>query len=387
MPQSQVRGKTMKDEKGSILILGLMMLVVWSLIAMAAANSSIYETRLGGNQYRDIQAFYVAEGGWGDFAGSFGTTIADNAPSNVDWRLFLSHSQLLAEQMGFDSGDSNHVFVLSQWASPFVCIAKHKLDAYGEVIDLGNGMREYIVESHGYDAMEGQAHKITRVSLRSRPNLDIPAALYSKSHIQVEGSSTKIQGLDRCGSNNKPGIITKSDVGIGGNPVIDGVPPKVEYSTLDLPLEEMLAFYSTYADHSYKYVSDVTLTKQSWGSLIGGSGEPLSPVDPLKVVYFDMGDKTLYLEGGTQGAGLLLVRGNLEISGGFSWYGYIIVMGYLSYTGGGEQLITGGVLSGKAASLDLIIGGDAVIEYCSKVADDLKKKIFPMKTLAWMEVF
>jgi len=377
----------MKDEKGCIMVLGLMMLVILTLISLTAASSSIYETRLAGNQYRDRQAFLVAEGGWGDFAGSFGTTIVDNAPSNVDWRLFLSHSQLLAEQMGFDSGDSNHVFVSSQWASPFICIGEHKLDEDGKVIDLGNGMREYLVESHGYDAMKGQAHKITRVSLRSRPNLDIPAALYSKSHIQVEGSSTKIQGLDQCGSNDKPGIITKSDVGIGGNPVIDGVPPKVEYSVLDLPLEEMLVFYSTYADHSYKYVSDVTLTGESWGSLIGGSGEPLSPVDPLKVVYFDMGDKTLYLEGGTQGAGLLLVRGNLEISGGFSWYGYIIVTGYLSYEGGGEQLITGGVLSGNAASLDTLVAGNAVIEYCSKVVDDLMNKIPPMKKLAWTEVF
>jgi len=377
----------MKNEKGVILVLALMMLVVLSLIAIAAVTSSIYETRLAGNQYRDRQAFHVAEGGWGVFAGSFGTVIVDNDTDNVDWRLFLSHSQLLAERMGFDSGDSNHVFVSSQWDAPFVCIAKHKLDADGKVIDLGSGMREYIVESHGYDAMEGQAHKITQVSLRSCPDLDIPAALYSKSHIQVEGTSTKIQGLDRCKSNNKPGIITKSDVGIGGHPVIDGVPPKVEYSTLNLPLEAMIAFYSGYADRSYKYASDVTLTKQSWGSLIGGSGEPLSPVDPLKVVYFDMGDKTLYLEGGTQGAGLLLVRGNLVISGGFSWYGYIIVTGNLSYTGGGEKLITGGVLSGNVASLDILVGGDAVIEYCSKVAEDLKNKIPPMKKLVWSEVF
>lgn len=110
-------------------------------------------------------------------------------------------------------------------------------------------------------------------------------------------------------------------------------------------------------------------------------------MDPLKVVYFDMGDKTLYLEGGTQGAGLLLVRGNLEISGGFSWYGYIIVTGYLSYEGGGEQLITGGVLSGNAASLDTLVAGNAVIEYCSKVVDDLMNKIPPMKKLAWTEVF
>lgn len=370
----------MKNGKGYILVLVLMMSVFLSLTGRAAVKSSIYETQLAANQYRDKQAFYVADGGWGDFAGRFGTTIVDNASSNVDWRLFLSHSQLLAEQMGFDSGDSNHVFVSSQWAAPFVCIGKHRLDKDGKVADLGSGMRDYIVESHGYDAMEGQAHKTIQVFLRSRPNLDVPAALYSKGHIEIKGTSIKIQGKDRCGSNDKPGIITKSDVGISGSPAIDGSPSKMEHSSLDVPLEEILAFHSTYADHSYKYASDVTLTGESWGSLIGGRGEPLSPVDPLKVVYFDMGDKTVKLEGGTHGAGLLLVKGNLEINGGFSWYGHIIVTGLLSYTGGGEKLITGGVLSGNAASLD-ITGGNAVIDYCGKVADDLKNKIPPMKKL------
>jgi hypothetical protein len=378
----------MKNEKGYVLVLALMMLVVFSLISMSALETSIYEARLAGNQYRDRQAFHAADGGWAAFAGSFGTAVVDNNADNVDWRLFLSHSQLLAEQMGFDPGNSNHVFFPTQLAAPFVCIAKHEVDQDGKVKDLGNGMREYVVESHGYDAMEGRAHKIIQVSLRSRPDLDVPTALYSKSHIEVKGTSTKIQGRDQCGNNDKPGIITMLDVGIDGSPLIDGITPKVEYSPLSLPLEEMLAFYCSYADHSYKYSSDVTLTRESWGSLTGGRGEPLSPVDPLKVVYFDMGDKTVKLTGGTQGAGLLLVKGNLEINGRFSWYGYIIITGSLSYTGGGEQLITGAVLSGKATSLDSItIGGNAVIEYCGKVADDLKKRISPMKRLGWREVF
>lgn len=371
----------MKNAKGYTLVLVLMMSAFLGLTGRAAVTSSIYDCRSAADQYRDKQAFYVADGGWGDFAARFGTTIVDDASSNVDWRLFLSRSQLLAEKMGFDSGDSNHVFVSSEWAAPFICVGKHRLDQDGKVIDLGSGMRDYVVESHGYDSMEGQAHKMIQVLLRSRPNLDVPAALYSKSHIEVKGASVKIEGKDRCGSSDKPGIITKLDIGISGSPVIDGNPSTMEHSTLDVPLEEMVAFHSTYANHSYKYASDVTLTGESWGALIGGSGRSLSPAGQLKVVYFDMGDKTLKLSGGTHGAGLLLVKGNLEIDGGFSWYGHIIVNGLLSYTGDGEKLITGGVLCGGAASLDLVTGGNAVIEYCGKVADDLKNKIPPMKKL------
>src|SRR5512139_4254303 len=99
------------------------------------------------------------------------------------------------------------------------------------------------------------------------------------------------------------------------------------------------------------------------------------------------GDQTLKLAGGSHGAGILLVDGNLEINGGFDWYGLIIVTGYLDYTGGGQKNITGGVMAGESSTIAVDIGGNAGILNCGKAIDRLKEKIPPIKVTRWREIF
>jgi len=97
------------------------------------------------------------------------------------------------------------------------------------------------------------------------------------------------------------------------------------------------------------------------------------------------GDKTLKLAGNSHGAGILLVDGNLELNGGFTWYGVIIVTGALDYTGGGEKNVTGGILTGEAATVQVDLGGNAGILYCSEVADRLKKIVSPLRMTRWKD--
>ncbi len=67
---------------------------------------------------------------------------------------------------------------------------------------------------------------------------------------------------------------------------------------------------------------------------------------------------------GNKGQGILLVDGDLEISGGFEFYGPVIVRGRIKSTGTGGKL-NGGVM---AANVDLeqnTVLGDATITYSS----------------------
>jgi hypothetical protein len=109
---------------------------------------------------------------------------------------------------------------------------------------------------------------------------------------------------------------------------------------------------------------------------------------PMNIIYFNMnGDKTLKLAGNSHGAGLLLIEGNLEINGGFTWYGVILVTGAVDYTGSGEKNITGGVLSGRNTKIEGDLGGNSGIFYCRVVSNKLKDIIPPLKITRWREVF
>ena len=113
---------------------------------------------------------------------------------------------------------------------------------------------------------------------------------------------------------------------------------------------------------------------------------PVNP-DP-NIVYYDMNDvNTIKLAGGSQGSGILLVKGNLEINGGFKWYGIVVATGSIIFAGGGEKNITGGVMAGENAEVNVDIVGNISILYCSKVQDYLKKKVGLTKKMAWREIF
>ncbi len=92
---------------------------------------------------------------------------------------------------------------------------------------------------------------------------------------------------------------------------------------------------------------------------------------------------------GNKGQGILLVDGDLEISGGFEFYGPVIVRGRLKSTGTGGKL-NGGVM---AANVDLeqnLVSGNATITYSScAVAEAIAGSANPRRIVqrAWTEVY
>ncbi len=85
----------------------------------------------------------------------------------------------------------------------------------------------------------------------------------------------------------------------------------------------------------------------------------------------------LQLSGNTDGYGILVVEdGDVRISGNFSWHGLIIVTGKwvgIGYLGGGNQVVYGGVISNETASdpgfREGVVTGNAKIRYsCEALA-------------------
>ena len=378
----------MNAERGFALVFSLMILLMVTLLAMAAISTSVVDLKIGSNDLSSKKAFYVAEAGWNEFTARFKTgEIRDLAPANTGWKTFLASNVGRAAGIGYDQANADHQYIQTvQGQLDYAVQVKHLVNGSNVVTRAGHPV--YVVTSHGW---HDEGKKTVEVTLNQSPGLDPRAALYSKTSIHVKGSSTVINGMDHCGTRNVPGIITMSDtIAISGSPVIDGLPNAQEVSSsLNLPLDEYVTYLKEYANYRYAYTDNRTLTGMDWGSLTGGgsTSEPLIPTGNANIVYFNMnGVNTIKLAGGCHGEGILLVNGNLEINGGFAWYGIVIATGALTFSGGGEKNITGGVLAGNMTSVEVDVAGNVGILYCSDVLRYLQQRVPTFRIAQWRKL-
>jgi hypothetical protein len=122
----------------------------------------------------------------------------------------------------------------------------------------------------------------------------------------------------------------------------------------------------------------------SWGTpTMGATLQNPSSCSTTNVVYYNTNGTDIKLAGGTQGCGILLVDGDLEVNGGFMWHGMVIVTGSVRYLGGGDKNVTGAVLAGGSMDADLV-GGNANIVYCSSAISNQSYNQ-AMRRLSWAE--
>ena len=77
-------------------------------------------------------------------------------------------------------------------------------------------------------------------------------------------------------------------------------------------------------------------------------------------VIYSPGD--LKIAASDPGQGILLVEGNLEVSGGHEFYGPVIVRGTLTTTGTGGHFV-GGVIAANVSLDASTVLGDALVQY------------------------
>jgi len=101
-----------------------------------------------------------------------------------------------------------------------------------------------------------------------------------------------------------------------------------------------------------------TSVKDNWGA-------PTDPTSPcfsyFPIIYFSAAD--ILLTTGI-GQGIMLVEGNLKVTGGFEFYGPVYVKGTLTTMGSGGHF-WGGVTAANAELSENTVLGDAVITYSS----------------------
>jgi Tfp pilus assembly protein PilX len=390
-----------KNEKGAVLVTGLLILLVLTILSMAAMMSTAVELKIARNDRSSKQVFYLAEAGIEDArsrmqTGASSSPIYDTQPTNAVWTGFIG-PEVKCQGKGYLVSNSNHMRYPSLDPSMnYVVTITHKLDASGNILKWGDssgdgipeentttGKNIYIITSEGYS--DDGASKPIRVEASQVPDITVPAALYTKANTVIQGTSTYVTGLDTCGTASLPGIISMSTVTQNGLPQIDGSPPIVPNSTQNIDVQYMIDQFKGNSNYPYD-VNSATLTGMSWGSpTLGATPQDPTSCNDHNVVYFNTNSTYVKFMGGSTGCGLLLVEGDLNVSGGFTWYGVVLVTGSIVFSGGGEKNVTGAMLAGGAVSADLV-SGDANLIYCSEAVSK-QTSYLPLKIHRWAEIF
>ena len=235
------------------------------------------------------------------------------------------------------------------------------------------------------------------------------------------GGSSMITGADSsiAGWNCPPGGVAKPGIAIddstkistagcsnlnciAGSPKIQQTAAAADTNTYfrfgDLTWKELTAM----ADPAHSYATGVDVKNiapvdsagvkcvktaaSTWGDVRRGSTTPY-PCEGFFPIIYARGNLSLSAQ--SKGQGILLVEGDLAVSGGFEFYGPVIVRGSLKTTGSGGHF-NGGVM---AANVDLeqsTVLGDAVISYSScAILKALAGSSLPMpvRDRAWVDLF
>ena len=374
----------MKNEKGFVLVICLMLFLVVTLLATATIQTGVFGNMIAGNGLESQKAFWIAESGIEDARAKL------CGVENVESFKAISG---LTNPVPYAGGK----YTLAVFDDPY-------------------GPSRVIVRSVG--VRDGGASK-TVESVIQKFTFGLPGALYAKAHVGVNSDKTTIDGNDPCGGQNRPSIITFGSAtvdfqngnlyGNGMGPVTDATDVKYGSvtelgSTHNYPLQQYVNAFKDYATNTD---TDGTIPGSHIGNDWGGDDlNIISPVDGVaqriqlygdpepNVIYLDppvnaaTGKKDVSLTGQVSGHGLLLVNGALSIEGGFNWYGLIIATGGVKFTGSGGQdkNITGAVMAGETGVLvDTTITGAVNLLYCSYVTNylrDLPSAIM----LSWKEI-
>jgi hypothetical protein len=253
-------------------------------------------------------------------------------------------------------------------------------------------------------------------------NIDPPAALVTRGQVKV-GGSAQIVGANTTPPTWGPyctGLATNDTTGVlvddasGGNPTIVGAgasitgnPPSDEDANIvdstftnfgELDWNELTTIAQIEGKDISGYATinntlpqvDATTGRCNVNLLLNwGDTVPTNPCGAYFPLIYHGGNLTIQSSG--FGQGVLLVEGNLNIRGGYTFFGIIITQGTFS-TGLGTNRVVGSVMASNAADLNESVGGDSEIIYsrCSITRSILNNaslsRARPLDERSWVDL-
>lgn len=279
----------------------------------------------------------------------------------------------------------------------------------------------YLITSTGYSASKdwrnSAARKLAQVVRGQVWNVPVNGALYVFGGVSVKGTAlisgedADAGGCNSTGASTVPGITTSDSTLVKGNIAsgpdastgIWGDPPVLQDTTLQA---SSLLKYGDVTFDALSGQADVTLSSGATLTGIGPStsdggcdtsvttnwGDPLytgQPCSSYFPIVYAPGD--LHINTGN-GQGVLLVAGNLDISGNFTFDGIVIVKGAMSTSGSGNHVNGVVIVNSDSVALDASASsttGSSVLQYSSCSAEKAlsgHERAEPIVSRSWFDL-
>lgn len=371
-----------RGERGFALAVAIFALVVIAALIVGIFFAAGQEMKVGLNSRTSVRALGASEAGlnttvanwqtgtWnalavGDSAAVTPATLAGNGGSYTGWVRRLSSQLFLIRSTGADPQNT-----AQRTLAAFVRLQMIDMDFNAALTVRGNTSIGGSSLLDGRDESPDQWSECPTTGLDTLPGLTIPTT--SGSNIDMDNIEGEPQVVQDPTINDstffKYGDLTWDD--------LVAMATKV-YPTGDVgPLNQIGPVGSTTACTTTGY--------QNWGDP-HRSAATAGCWNYFPIIYVN-GD--LKVTGGF-GQGILLVAGDMDISGGAEFYGPAIIRGSLRSTGTGGHFL-GGVM---AANVDLesnTVLGNSLISYSSCALETALRGSSPGRLIrerSWVEVF
>jgi hypothetical protein len=392
-------------DRGSILLICLLIMSLLSIFGMIALNVTNKELQAVGQQKVALQSFFSAESGLSeamrrlkaspsspDYLGDAAALVVPN------WSAYLltSDSWSTADDPSYDSDLTNYIPIIGDLTNTliqanskqsdlryFVRIRHkreydaeqaghttgypHYFDNDGTTLDNTDVSRGNVIYyGYGDPSRQAKALQFTSSTATQHHPVEIvttygingdrlnvaEAEVIRNPGIPVVGAIYS-EG-DLSGNGNSATISGADHCGVMADvPAIYTLDPAassisgasvvgvVDHGTDDLEL-------GSYVDTLKESTSSmVTLTADVNGDIYGSAGS-------FVTVYSETSGNVGGLKmSNVEGFGNLIIDGDLTLGGGFTWTGLVVVTGTVTFNGGGSGVnITGAVMSGDAVSLN-----------------------------------
>ncbi len=433
-------GAVYRNERGMVTATGLLISAVLTLLGTTAVMITATDLKIGGNYKVSEQAFYAAEAGLEEARGRLAgaptaaTYVGDPAAApDLTWSAYLltaSSWQTSADpqystsyenyipttasktataivpnslqtsipywvkikhKREYDAEQGGHTTVSPHYYDGDGSTATHTASAPGNLIYYGYGnpnapaaaVQFTTASATQYQPVEvvsaygssGGSSQIVNLEVGRDPGPPTIAALYSRGNVSVGSASASIDGRDNCGTGVALAPIytlSPATTSANQNANFNGKPATPQQGTASVDVAKLIT--------SFKPGAIIINSDQSgtnFGSSTNYVGVYSNTSNPLNPGGLELKDGTGY--------GILMVEGDLELKGGFSWNGIVLVTGLLSFNGGGGKInIKGAVLSGSNQTVDISGGLDIRFDSC-QVTNSLQSR--PLRTLSWKQIY
>jgi len=379
-----------RNERGMALAVAIFALVVVGALVAGAFFAGTQEQRVGENQRRVQTSFGVAEAGAQERVLSWDATSMNRRPQYPADSVVIGPNANAPNGTGSYGGYSYRVgpnlFLID-------VTGRDNASAAGAIAG-GGGARQRI----------GMLTRIAPVQFGIRASLTTQGQVAMSGNANIDGADQIPTGWASCdppgpaqaGVRDQGGNVSET-----GNATVMGVPPVVNDPTINNNTFTTFGG-ATYASLAAKanlvipagnYSTDPVVTNGQCDNTVltnWGDGEnPNAPCASYFPIIHATGTITL---NNTQGQGILLVDGDLNIQGSYQFFGIVIIQGDLKTAGGGttDAHFWGGVMAKNADLSTQSLSGRATLNFSScaiLTALQATSPISMMRSRGWAQLY